>query len=90
MQSVLNCGLRIDDDGEHYISEGDAHTEPVTYMHCSTVDGFPVLDPNKGEFDPPQGKVGAVIDLGEIDQDEDESDEDAVESVIEYIRTNGL
>jgi hypothetical protein len=74
-----------------YVMEGDRDTQPVSYMHCHTVDAFPVLDSKKGEFFPPKGKTGAVIELGEVEQDEDEvSDEDALEGMMEYVRTNGF
>ena len=73
-----------------YIMEGDVHSPAVIYVHCYTVDAFPVLDPKKGECFPPQGKAGAVIELGEVEQDEDEvSDEDALEGMMEYVRSNG-
>ena len=74
-----------------YVMEGDRNTPPVSYMHCYTVDAFPVLDSKKGEFFPPKGKAGGVIELGEVEQDEDEvSDEDALEGMMEYVRTNGF
>ena len=74
-----------------YVMEGDRNTPPVSYMHCYAVDAFPVLDSNKGEFFPPKDKTGAVVELGEVEQDEDEvSDEDALEGMMEYVRTNGL
>ncbi len=74
-----------------YVMEGDRNTPPVSYMHCYTVDALPVLDSQKGEFFPPEEKGGAMIELGEVDQDEDEvSDEDALEGMTEYVRTNGF
>ena len=60
-------------------------------MHCSDVDALPMLDPRKGKFFPPKGKPGGVIELGEVEQNEDEiSDEDALEGMMEYVRTNGF
>ncbi len=74
-----------------HIADGDTGTPLVSYMHCHTVDAFPVLDPDKGEFFPLRGKAGAMIELGEVEQDEDEvSDEDALEGMLEYVRTNGF
>ena len=74
-----------------YIMEGDVNSQPVMYVHCSNVDALPVLDPQKGEFFPPKERSGAVIELGEVEQDEDEvSDEDALEGMTEYVRTNGF
>jgi len=74
-----------------YVTEEDRDTPLVSYMHCSDVDALPVLDPKRGEFFPPEGKAGAVIELGECDQDEDDvSDEDALEGMMEYVRTNGF
>jgi len=74
-----------------YVMEGDRNTPPVSYMHCSNVNALPVLDPKRGEFFPAEGKAGAVIGLGEVEQDEDEvSDKDALEGMMEYVRTNGF
>ena len=74
-----------------YVMEGDRDTPLVSYMHCSNVNALPVLDPKKGEFFPPKEKGGAMIELGECDQDEDEvSDEDALEGMMEYVRANGF
>lgn len=74
-----------------YIADGDRHTPFVSYVHCHTVDGFPVLGPARCEFFPPKGKAGGVIELGEVEQDEDQvSDEEALEGMLEYVRTNGF
>ena len=87
-------GQELSEEGREavhdYVMEGDRNTPPVSYMHCYTVDAFPVLDPKNGEFFPPTGKAGGVIELGEVEQDEDEvTDEDALEGMMEYVRTNG-
>ena len=74
-----------------YVMEGDRDTPLVSYMHCSDVNALPVLDPKKGELFPPKEEGGAMIELGEVEQDEDEvSDEDALEGMMEYVRTNGF
>jgi hypothetical protein len=76
---------------QDYLVDGDRETAAVIYVHCHVVDGLPVLDPQQGEFFPPKGTTGAVIELGAVEQDEDEvSDADALEGMLEYVRTRGF
>lgn len=50
--------------------EADANSEPVIYMHCTTVDSLPSID-RKKQFFPQQNSGGALFELdGCEDMDE--------------------
>lgn len=83
VKSECKCDYTDEVDWElidDYIITGNAERELVSYVHCSSINALPVLDPQSF---PPKGSAGATIELNYCD------DEDTIDDVIEYIHANG-